>query len=80
MTIHYVQEGFIPGVDVLELELSQFVIQVMTILTVCGILAVMGQYFKQPSVIFAIIGGNAPFVYSCSLFNLYVYVRYARIC
>jgi Kef-type K+ transport system membrane component KefB len=49
--------SFITDVDVLDSKLSCFLFQVVVIYSVCRIFSIFGLYYKQPTVIFEIIGG-----------------------
>lgn len=49
--------SFIPDVDLLDSELSCFLFQVVMIYSVCRIFSIFGLYYKQPTVIFEIVGG-----------------------
>ena len=50
-------DNIIPHVSVLDPTLSLVLIQLVVIYAVCQILSIVGVYFKQPSVVFEIIGG-----------------------
>lgn len=49
--------SIIPDASVLDPTLSLVLIQLVIIYLVCQILSIIGVYFKQPSVVFEIIGG-----------------------
>ena len=49
--------SLIPEITVLDIPLSLFLLQIAIILTTCRFLAIIGQYFHQPSVVFEIVGG-----------------------
>jgi len=49
--------SIIPDASVLDPTLSLVLIQLVIIYLVCEILSIIGVYFKQPSVVFEIIGG-----------------------
>lgn len=49
--------SIIPDVSVLDPTLSLVLIQIVIIYLVCQILSIIGVYFKQPSVVFEIVGG-----------------------
>lgn len=50
-------KSFIPDVDLLDSALSCFLFQVVMIYSVCRIFSIFGLYYKQPTVIFEIVGG-----------------------
>ena len=50
-------KSFIPDVDLLDSHLSCFLFQVVMIYSVCRIFSIFGLYYKQPTVIFEIVGG-----------------------
>jgi len=49
--------SFITDVDLLDSKLSCFLFQVVMIYSVCRIFSIFGLYYKQPTVIFEIVGG-----------------------
>lgn len=49
--------GVLAGHGALEDVLSLFLVQSIIIIAICRALSIIGQYFKQPKVIFEIIGG-----------------------
>ena len=55
-------QGVLSGVNALEDPFSLFLVQCIIILTICRLLGLLGARFKQPKVIFEIIGNN-PVVY-----------------
>jgi Kef-type K+ transport system membrane component KefB len=50
-------KSIFPDITVLDPELCLFFCQVALILAMCRLLSMVGQYFRQPSVVFEIIGG-----------------------
>lgn len=49
--------GILSGYGPLQDPLSLFLVQAVVILTICRLLGLLGAYFRQPKVIFEIIGG-----------------------
>ena len=49
-------EGVLSGVNALHDTFSLFMVQCVIILTICRLLGLLGARFKQPKVIFEIIG------------------------
>ena len=52
-------QGVLSGVNSLEDPFSLFLVQCIIILTICRLLGLLGARFKQPKVIFEIIGNDA---------------------
>jgi Kef-type K+ transport system membrane component KefB len=49
--------SIIPTMSVLDVSFSLFLLQLVLILSTCRLLSVVGQYIRQPGVVFEIVGG-----------------------